>query len=239
MALKLTLPDSRLLLAASLLASPPLKAQLGGLVFEFEADEPEYKTEAASTSFEAFLTQLNTEGAVGYRRSGPQVFFTNSTIVDRELYVRDQQNPSTYQYLFDTVETSTAPFLAQLNEHGEDGFAFAGNYVVPNTTEERTIYENDASENVTYEYQLVGMANSSTNITTLNTAGANGWQWIGPYVFGDDILDLCVREVGTSATFTYTTETSFSGEGARLKGYTSKYAASPWTPPSRPMPDSL
>ena len=130
--------------------------------------------------------------------------------------MRDLLNPSTYQYQLDIVETSTAPFLAQLNEHGEDGFAFAGLYSVPNTTAERSFYENDTSENTTYEYQLVGVESASTNIEDLNTAGANGWQWIGPYFFDDDFFDLCVREVGTANTFSYTTETSLNGENATL-----------------------
>lgn len=210
------LPITRPVFAASLLTVSMVQAQLGGLVFEFEAEEPEYKVEAASTNFSAFLTQLNTEGAAGYRRSGPRVFFSGSTIVNRELYVRDLLNPSTYQYQFDIVETSPTPFLAQLNEHGAEGFAFAGLYRVPNTVAEQSLYENDTSENATYEYQLVGVGSASTNIADLNTAGINGWQWIGPYVFGNELLDLCVREVGTAATFSYTTEASLDGENATL-----------------------
>lgn len=172
---KKLLPTPCALLGVGILTNAALQAQLVGLVFEFEAEEPEYKTVPASASFTALLIQLNAEGAAGYRRSGPRLFVTGLGSVNREVYVRDLQNPSTYQYQFDTVETAAIPFLAQLNNHGGEGFAFAGNYSVPGTPAERSIYESDASETVTYEYQLVGAGSSSTDITTLNTAGANGW----------------------------------------------------------------
>ena len=214
------------ILLMSLCASQPLSAQLGGLLFEYQADNPRYSAESTPATSSQFLTLINAQGAAGKVRLGPRVLsdfsggFTQDNI---ELFGCDLDRPTTYQYrLVDDVDMDDASaFIAELNSQGGQGFEFAGNLLLGDGSggsgqEEAIIFMNEIGSAQTFEYKLIASAFGTLPIATFNAEGANGWEWLSAILFGGDTFNFFIRRPGLNESFSYSDELAEEGRAAFL-----------------------
>ncbi|MDR2990363.1 MAG: hypothetical protein LBU72_00255 [Burkholderiaceae bacterium] len=75
------------------------------------------------------LTQLNSEGAKGYRAKGEMVIGGE----EQWLYMKDQTQSATFTYLSDAVQGTSALFINQANNYGAQGNAYFSDLVAGTT----------------------------------------------------------------------------------------------------------
>ena len=206
--------------------SQPLSAQFGGLLVEYQADDPRYLAENAVTTNSAFLTLLNNQGAEGKFWLGPRVFFDFSDFSSQdnvELFGCDLDDPRNYQYrLIESNNPDDAnAFLAEVNSQGAEGFEFQGNFVLSDGSggagqPQAMIFANESGPAQTFEYQLLPASLSLVDTATFNAQGAVGWRWIGPIFFGSDFFDFYIRRPGRNETFSYLQEVAAQSRSAFL-----------------------
>lgn len=109
------------------------------------------------------------------------------------------------------VTGTSAEFLTQLNGQGARGFRFVSGFYFlgnPAGSEQKGVYVKDAQTTYSYELpQEPGGADVQAWVTAyeawLNSHGARGFVWGGPYMVGGQIHALMRKDNGSSSTFSY------------------------------------
>jgi hypothetical protein len=163
---------------------------------------PLYESLAAVSGRVALLAQLNSQGARGFEYVGP---FTLSDAFD--LYAKDRSTTFTYEAL-DTPST-VATLAAQLNAQGVRGFRLA------KTLTTGSYYVKDNTTNLTYQYEILAEAPTSSGFLTQATQqGARGYFFAFAYVVGGAIVAIYAKD-SSSAVYAYELlPSSFEGVSA-------------------------
>ena len=200
-----------------------LSAQFGGLLFEYQADDPRYLAEDAASTNSEFLTLLNEQGGAGKLRLGPRILGSSDGSMqdDIELFGCDLDNRKTYQFRLVTfVDRENAnAFISEVNSQGGQGYEYAGNFLLGDDAsasgqEEVMIFSKESGSAQTFEYKLILSSFGQLPIATYNAEGANGWEWTSPIFFGQDLYDFYVRRPGQNETFSYLSEVAAQSRSA-------------------------
>ena len=149
----------------------------------------------AATTRSSFLTQLNAQGARGYRYLGGQVFLGDGGKINA-IYVKDAN--ATYRYAMAPAQTSVNKFLAQANAQGAKGYRFAG------LDGRSVIYRKVDGSGATYRYRmLTGQATAAKFLAQANAEGAKGSYYVGPLMFGTKPVELYQKDSKSAATYKY------------------------------------
>ena len=141
------------------------------------SDQFSYRTVTpVATTAEAFATELNGQGAEGYRYLGPQ-------IVNNELFsLYAKRNDSvTYTYQVDKLGSASsaadaAAMRARLAQKGADGWFIRGTQELggdPLNMNYVDVFEKSSAQNGAIEYLVEASASSDSLTTQLNNMNAN------------------------------------------------------------------
>lgn len=156
-----------------------------------------YELPATQTTQSAYLAQLNSEGARGFRYDSDLTFGT--------LY-RNDGSSATYSYQFQSNNASPADFLAQANAQGQSGYWFVGPYSIGGAF--LNLYAKNGASSATYTYEApAAPASASDFLAQANAEGARGFRAKGTQVFGSSSATVYVKDQTQSPTFTYQTAT--------------------------------
>ncbi|MBN3723153.1 hypothetical protein [Burkholderia sp. Ac-20379] len=143
----------------------------------------------------SFLTQLNAEGAKGFRYVGDE-FFSGDASSQHSIYVNDG-SASTYTYELPVTQTTQSAYLAQMNAEGARGFRYDSDLTYG------TLYRNDGSS-ATYSYQFQSNSASPADfLVQANAQGQSGYWFVGPYFIGGAFLNLYAKNGASGATYAY------------------------------------
>lgn len=143
----------------------------------------------------SFLTQLNAEGAKGFRYVGDEFFSGDGTTL-HSIYVNDG-SAATYTYELPATQTTQSAYLAQLNSEGARGFRYDSDLTYG------TLYRNDSSS-ATYSYQFQSNnASPADFLVQANAQGQAGYWFVGPTSIGGAFLNLYAKNGASSATYAY------------------------------------
>ncbi|NIF69209.1 hypothetical protein F3J16_03235 [Burkholderia sp. Ap-962] len=152
-----------------------------------------YELQSAQSGQAAFLTQVNAEGARGFRYEG-ELGFGN-------LY-RSDGTSATYSYQLAPAVGSPADFVTQANGQGQSGYWQVSPLFLDST--EVTLYMKNNASNATYTYEAVAPSASAADfVTQANSEGARGFRAKGTQVFGSASATVYVKDQTQSPTFTY------------------------------------
>ncbi len=176
---------------------------------------------APASDAASFLTQLNAEGAKGFRYLADEFYSGDGAI--HSVFVNDG-SAGTYTYELPATPSTQADTLTQLNAEGARGFRYDGGLTYG------TLYRNDGAS-ATYAYQFQSSsASGDAFLTQANAQGQSGYWFVGPFSIGGSSLNLYMKNAASSATYAYeapaaaTTSGDFitqaNAEGAR--GYRAK-----------------
>ena len=152
-----------------------------------------YRYEALphATTNADFLSQLNTQGARGYRFLAA-LSLTPGQSTAHGVYVKDGN--SSYDYKMLEPQNTASGLLTQMNAEGANGYRYLGDYIVefeggdPLKPKTRTLYVRDASQTARYNYELVTTGRAATDnefLTQVNAQGAKGYWLVGGLTLGN------------------------------------------------------
>lgn len=156
------------------------------------SDQFSYRTVTpVATTAEAFATELNGQGAEGYRYLGPQ-------IVNNELFsLYAKRNDSvTYSYQVDKLGSAfsaadAAAMRARLAPKGADGWFIRGTQGLgsdPMNMNYVDVFEKSSAQNGSIEYLVEASASSdslTTQLSNMNANAANGFFYFSGIVTAD------------------------------------------------------
>ncbi|MEK6349144.1 MAG: hypothetical protein V4764_16795 [Burkholderia sp.] len=156
---------------------------------------PRFEALTPAADAASFLTQLNAEGAKGFRYVGDEFFSGDGTTL-HSIYVNDG-SAGTYTYELPATQTTQSAYLAQMNSEGARGFRYDSDLTYG------TLYRHDGSS-ATYSYQFQSNnASPADFLAQANTQGQSGYWFVGPYFIGGAFLNLYAKNGASSATYAY------------------------------------
>jgi hypothetical protein len=193
------------------------------LTFRYEAlqsvDDP------VTGSAASFLTQINAEGAKGYRYLVDD-YFSDGSI--SSIFVNDGTTPSyTYNLIADPGDVPD--LVTQANAEGAQGYRYEGELAVGPAN--YSLYRQDSGSTATYTYAADAVPTNATDwLAQASGRGQSGYWLVSPIGYGSTESNLYMKNNASSAIYTYdalTPPTSladlltqFNSEGA--KGYRAK-----------------
>ncbi|MGN5355004.1 hypothetical protein ACQ4P5_23800 [Ralstonia sp. L16] len=143
----------------------------------------------------SFLTQVNAEGAKGFRYLSDM--FNATTNTTSSIFVNDGA-AQTYTYELAAAQTTQSTFIAQANGEGARGYRFEGPLTYGN------LYRKDGGSPATYTYVAAAWPTSqATFLTQANGQGQSGYWLVGPIMLGSTSASLYMKNNASSATYTY------------------------------------
>jgi hypothetical protein len=202
---------------------------------ETPAPAPAPAPAAFTLSYEAiapssnFASQLNVEGANGWRYISGVSFVTGTVVDTKELFAKSTN--TTYAYELLAATGSAAAFQAQLDAQGARGFVYGG----PEVRGE--IFRKDNGSASSFSYRAIAKPGTETTAELLaqdKAQGAQGYYHVsGSLGVGSDTVRLYQKDVGSSAIYDVeilsvpTTESDFlaqlNAQGARGYRFKSGY----------------
>ena len=164
-----------------------------------------YKTIAPANTVAAFIAQLNTEAALGYRYFGGQIYAD----VIASVLVKESTNAA-YHYKGLTPATTSAAFFALVNSEGALGYQFQGDIGV-DTGGGNFVFSSLFSRNTvaptTYSYESAPILESAAALVTqANAQGARNFVYRGGISFSNgafEIFSLYEKDNARGDTFRY------------------------------------
>lgn len=160
----------------------------------------------------AFLNDLNTEGAKGFRFLGALTAAQSGA--GANVYYKT--GDITYVYETKAAPADADAFVAQANEAGGRGYRWAGASSVNNVPV--MIYRKDSGTDATYTYRTEAAAASRSDfITRANAQGAEGYFNTAPaYGFGSAMVAVFEKSSVGNSTFAYEVKDDASDVDATL-----------------------
>jgi len=163
----------------------------------------------ASTQTRAgYLAMLDAQGANGFAYKGSIVFGSSSHV----FFVKDTTRTATYTYLTDPLCTDKTSCEMLFNQRGAAGYTFIAS-VVPNlldATASSHIFQKTGM--ATYSYSMAAMLSERQALSAeMNTRGAKGDIWRGPYVTGGAQFTLYEKASTTTGPITCALDDDASG----------------------------
>jgi hypothetical protein len=195
-----------------------------------------YKTLPVPTSPTSLVNLMNTEGAMGFRYFGDQIFNFNTPQAESiSLFVKDSSN-ATYTFKHLTPASDEATFLAQANAEGALGFTYISDIVHPIVGGflQNSFYvkENNTATQYSYESRPPS-PDLSAFITQANSQGNRSFRYRGDLIIGGVRFSLSMKNSSTPYRYTFESQTpgttaaayvtQANGEGARGFAYYSDY----------------
>jgi hypothetical protein len=140
------------------------------------------QTSVAATSQSAFLAQLNTNGASGFRFIGNQIFGGQI----ESTFVKDSTN-AVYSYRSRASAADATSFLTALNDEGAAGYQYQGDvtFIEGASFASYALFARNTSANSTYTYESLANVNSATELLQqANAQGARQFRYRGGQTFG-------------------------------------------------------
>lgn len=166
-----------------------------------------YRIETPPATAQAALQQLDQLGAAGNAWVSGVASYAQPTQLGQLYLDSSLRSSSTFDYALDAEPATAADLLAQLNQRGQQGYAYKGGYAFGTT---QSVFVKDSAKTATYTYEnLTASVNGSvaTQLAQLNEQGARGFRWLGtrstsaaPMAF----INLYVKDSTGPATYTYT-----------------------------------
>lgn len=196
-----------------------------------------YKLVPTATTKATLQTQLNTQGAAGYRWTGDLGWMQSGTFASFAVYRKLVGTSTTYTYTVLNAVSDSAGTITQANQQGAVGALMVGAdtlLVGPDTVR---IYETASGSSARYSYEAQSALGTESNaLSLLNSQGSRGYRFRNESVFTDGTKSLFVKDTTQSSNFVYkfaTPATTISGvitaantEGALGYAYTSDYSFS-------------
>lgn len=162
-------------------------------------------------SSDAFLAEVNAQGARGFAYRGDWLFGSDFS-ESGALYVKDESQRATFrfEFLLGSLYRSSGEFLAEVNAQGARGFAYRGDWTFgSDLSESGALYVKDESQRATFRYEFIpGPLNRSAAefLSEVNAQGARGFAYRGLWQLGKDLDEtgtLYVKDQSLAATFRY------------------------------------
>ncbi|MDA7415365.1 hypothetical protein PGB34_03220 [Xenophilus arseniciresistens] len=150
----------------------------------------------------AFLAQLNSQGARGFRFLSGFAFTTSPTTTEVvEGYVKDAD--TTYSYELLALPADRAAMQAQLDAQGARGFTWGGAYVAGKDFV--YIYRKDNGSTASYSYRvLLAESGNGAFLTQANAQGAEGYfNTTTAFVVGTETVSVYEKASTGGATYGY------------------------------------
>lgn len=142
-----------------------------------------YRTDASATDKDAFLAQVNAQGAAGYFNTAPGYVFGGANTA---VFEKSSAGGATYAYELGDTAADTSGALAQFEEKGARGFRYRFPYIFGGFT--GSVFVKDLSQSSTFNYQaLTEEATLDAEIAQSNAVGANGYGFVGPLNVGTEL----------------------------------------------------
>jgi hypothetical protein len=143
-----------------------------------------YHTEASATDKDAFLAQINAQGAAGYFNTAPGYVLGG---VNTAVFEKSSAGNATYAYELGAAAADTNAALAQFEEKGARGFRYRFPYLLGGGFN-GSVFVKDLSQSSTFNYQALSEeATLDADIAQSNTVGANGYGFVGPLGVGTEL----------------------------------------------------
>lgn len=162
-------------------------------------------TNAGGASAAARLANMEAEGAKGYLYKSTAIY-GNDLANSYDLFVKTSARNTTYSYRMKAEEFN----LESVKANGAQGYAYRGQIVIDNTTQ--NLYVKDNSANVTYDYKTSpnwGLSNGL--LATMNEFGTQAYAYQGSTFTGTEFVALFARSSGSSAPYSYTVTPRVAG----------------------------
>lgn len=146
----------------------------------------------------ATLQQLNARGQQGYAWLGDYAPDPAAPTATIRLFVKDNGSTATYAYATTPLATTRDALLAELGTRGQTGAIWKGAYAFGVTL--RSVYETVSASNAptTYTLEPASQATPAAFVEALNTAGASGRFFFGPYAVGGSVYNVFYRGPNTT-----------------------------------------
>jgi hypothetical protein len=168
-----------------------------------------YQELATAGTTAEFRTQLNAQGALGYRYIS-EVAYNGGT---RALFVNDASVAYTYEVL--DVKQTVADFVSQAVTQGQRGFRYTGGDTrgvvyrkVTNATETFTVEKEDST--------AIGGLASAAFVAQVNARGANGFRLGAELVVGGTYFNLYEKSSVGARKYEVRVEDPVASESAQL-----------------------
>lgn len=143
----------------------------------------------------SFLTQVNAEGAKGFRYLSD--VFNASSNTTSSVFVNDG-TAQTYTYELPSAQGSEASFIAQANAEGARGYRFDGPLTYGN------LYRKDGGSSATYTYATAAWPTSQAAfLAQASGQGQSGYWLVGPMMLGSTSVSLYMKNNASNATYAY------------------------------------
>jgi hypothetical protein len=159
-----------------------------------------YEGRTPDTSRTQFLSDLNTQGAQGYRYLSDFAFTATIPPDQTSAFVKDQA--TTYSYEVQNVTSGSAAFLTQANAEGARGFRWAGELAVG--SDMFFVYRKDNGSTATYSYQVLAQPTNKTDaLNQANAQGTQGYYSLAPSFILGDASTSSIYEKSSQGNATY------------------------------------
>lgn len=161
-----------------------------------------YEGLATPADSAAFLAQLNSQGARGFRFLSGFAFTTGPTTAEVvEGYVKDADSTYTYELLAPPADRTA--MQAQLDAQGARGFSWGGAYIAGSDIV--YIYRKDNSSAASYSYRvLLAESGNGAFLTQANAQGAQGYfNTTTAFGVGSDMVSVYEKASTGGATYGY------------------------------------
>ncbi len=164
-----------------------------------------YQTVPAASSVAAFISQLNTQGALGYRYFGDQIYAgTVASVLVKE------SSSATYQYRGLTPASSASTFLALVNSEGAQGYQYQGDVGIDSGGGNfvfASVFSRNSATPSTYSYETATItASAAALVVQANSQGARNFLYRGGIAFSgsfSETLSLYEKDNTRGDTFRY------------------------------------
>jgi hypothetical protein len=140
------------------------------------------QTNPAAASQAAFITQLNTNGANGFRFLGNQIFAGQI----ESVFVKDNSN-AVFAYRSRASAANAAAFITALNDEGAAGYQYQGDFTFSEggSFVNYALFARNTSASNTYTYESLSNSSSATALALqANTQGRRQFRYRGDQSFG-------------------------------------------------------
>lgn len=157
-----------------------------------------YAYSAFTADEAATLQQLNARGQQGYAWLGDYAPDPAAPATAIRLFVKDNGSTATYAYAATPLATTRDTLLAELGTRGQAGAIWKGAYAFGATL--RSVYETVSASTAatTYTLEPATQATPAAFVDALNTAGASGRFFYGPYAVGGSVYNVFYRGPNTT-----------------------------------------
>jgi len=160
---------------------------------------PIYELSPSTGSKQEFLSQVNEEGAKGFRFLSPLGFDGGAN--SQALFSKDADTTYTFVAKDLDLTAEVSDFQNELNEQGAQGYRWAGPLFLGDAG--ATVYRKDASA-TTYSYVVQSQGSAAADfLAQANNLGASGYYITGPgYAVGSDAVTV-FEKASTGAAYAY------------------------------------